>query len=251
MFELSEEVKKRIAALTDDFTHQLPSRLKELQNTLTELKKSSDIDNMKNFRLMVHKLAGSAATFGHENLSLRAKEFEAYLDGFIEDALVPTDTDWEKIEWYLDHLRVDVDDTSDLEELQAPDETDEIISNENEDQELYYPRAIHLYGFPIDLVVELSKQLGFYGYNVKVLPGLDDVESTLKAGGSELIFVHTHQFEKEARFEQRLARLKKSYPKELYVVFISDGHLRASPAVGTCRRRCLLRAAPRYRSADG
>ncbi|MFW5712018.1 MAG: diguanylate cyclase [Spirochaetota bacterium] len=222
MFELSEEVKKRIAALTDDFTHQLPSRLKELQNTLTELKKSVDIDNMKNFRLMVHKLAGSAATFGHENLSLRAKEFEAYLDGFIEDALVPTDTDWEKIEWYLDHLQVDVDDTSDLEELQAPDETDEIISNENEDQELYYTRTIHLYGFPIDQVVELSKQLGFYGYNVKVLPGLNEVEATLKTGGSELIFVHTHQFEKETRFEQRLARLKKSYPKELYVVFISD-----------------------------
>ena len=129
MFELSEEVKKRIAALTDDFGHQLPSRLKELQNTLTELKKSADIDNMKNFRLMVHKLAGSAATFGHENLSLRAKEFEAYLDGFIEDAVLPTETDWDKIGWYLDHLQIDVEDSSDLEELQAPDENDEISLN--------------------------------------------------------------------------------------------------------------------------
>lgn len=222
MFELSEEVKKRIAALTEDFTTQLPARINELQNTLIELKKSADIDTMKNFRLMVHKLAGSSATFGHENLSLRAKEFEAYLDGFIEDAVVPTETDWEKIEWYLDHLQVDVEESSELEELQAPDESDEIVLNESEDQELYYPHTIQLYGFPIDLVVELSKQLGFYGYNVKVLPGLDEITASLKAGGSQLIFVHTHQFEKDDRFEQQLARLKKNYPKELYIVFISD-----------------------------
>ena len=70
--------------------------------------------------------------------------------------------------------------------------------------------------------MELSKQLGFYGYNVKVLPGLQEVEAALEAGGSQLIFVHTHQFEKEARLEQQIARLKKKYPKELYVVFISD-----------------------------
>jgi diguanylate cyclase (GGDEF)-like protein len=222
MFELSEEVKKRIAALTDDFTHQLPSRLKDLQNTLTVLKKSADIDNMKNFRLMVHKLAGSSATFGQENMSLRAKEFGAYLDGFIEDAVVPTETDWEKIEWYLDHLQVDVEDSSELEELQAPDESDEIVLNESEDQGLYYSHTVQLYGFPIDLVVELSKQLGFYGYNVKVLPGLDEITASLNTGGSQLIFVHTHQFEKDAHFEQQLARLKKNYPKELYIVFISD-----------------------------
>ncbi len=221
--ELSEDVKKQLAALTDDFNHQLPDRFKELFKVLTELKTSADVKGMKNFRLMVHKLAGSAATFGHGNLSLRAKEFEAYLDGFIEDAVVPTHNDWEKIEWYLDHLQADVEAPAELEELQAPEDVEVPALVEVAEQKRHYTRTIFLYGFPIDLVVEISKQLGFYGYTVKVLPGLEDLENSLQAGNSQLVFVHTGQFEEESWFEQRLARLKKSFPKELYIVCVSDG----------------------------
>jgi len=220
--ELSEEVKRQLTALSDDFTHQLPLRIKELQKALLALKKTADIEGMKNFRLMVHKLAGSAATFGHENLSLEAKEFEAYLEGFVENANAPAQSEWEKIERYLEQLKTDVGDVDDLEELQAPEELEEPLTTDQEVQELYYPKNIYLFGFSIDLVVELSKQLGFYGYTVKVLPGLDILEKALESGSSQLVFVHTRQFEAAEWFQNRLSRLKKRFVKELYVVFISE-----------------------------
>ena len=220
--ELSEEVKRQLTALSEDFTHQLPIRVKELQKGLLKLKETADIEDMKNFRLMVHKLAGSAATFGHENLSLEAKGFEAYLEGFIENGNAPVLSEWEKIERYLEQLKNDVGDVDDLEELQAPEEIEEPLTTDQEVQELYYPKTIYLFGFSIDLVVELSKQLGFYGYTVKVLPGLEELERALESGSSQLIFVHTRQFKAAELFQDQLSRLKKRYTKELYVVFISE-----------------------------
>ncbi|MCF7914722.1 MAG: diguanylate cyclase [Spirochaetaceae bacterium] len=220
--ELSEEVKRQLAALSDDFTHQLPFRIQELQKALLTLRETADIQGMKNFRLMVHKLAGSAATFGHENLSLEAKEFEAYLEGFIENANAPARSEWEKIERYLEQLKTDAGGVDDLEELQAPEEIAEPLTTEQDVRSQYNPKSIYLYGFSIDLVVELSKQLGFYGYTVKVLPGLEELEKALESGSSQLIFVHTRQFEVAEGFAKQLSRLKKGYTKELYVVFISE-----------------------------
>ncbi len=220
--ELSEEVKRQLAALSDDFTQQLPTRVKELQKGLSALKETADIEGMKNFRLMVHKLAGSAATFGHENLSFEAKEFEAYLEDFIENTNAPSPIDWKKIERYLEHLKTAVGDVDDLEELQAPEEIEEPLTTDQDVQELHYHKTIYLFGFPIDLVVELSKQLGFYGYTVKVLPGLEELEKALETGSSQLIFVHTRQFEAAEWFPKQLSRLKKRYAKELYIVFISE-----------------------------
>ncbi len=221
--ELSDNIKRQLALLAEDFTRQLPGRLRELEIELTIIKNSSDTRDMKNFRLMVHKLAGSAATFGHDRLSDKAKEFELYLDDFIEKPKFPNGDEWERIEWYLDYLNQEGEDGSAVEELQELYEPEAVEQEEGRKNTVEaYDKNLYLYGLPEDLKLQLTRQLGFYGYTVNSVENFHEIEGLLCASRPAIIFIYTEVFSKQPDMEEILRGYYSDNPEACYIIFLSD-----------------------------
>lgn len=77
--ELSDNIKSKLSALSEEYSSQLPERYNEIQNTFRLARISSSAEYVTNLRLVLHKLAGSGATFGFEVLSNHAKNLFCFL----------------------------------------------------------------------------------------------------------------------------------------------------------------------------
>lgn len=75
MEELSEKVRTRLAELSASFSRQLAMRLDEIRG-LALGSDSPSIDTMRDLRTRVHRLCGSAATFGFDHLTSRLARIE-------------------------------------------------------------------------------------------------------------------------------------------------------------------------------
>ena len=220
--EISESIQKRLEALTEDFNRQLPERLKEIEKEVLLTRKDSDIEHMKNFRFMVHKLAGSAATFGQGQLSERAREFEAYLDSFIQDTLLPRENEWDKIQWYADYLRKDMDEVSDVEELQELDDATGLIDNIQAYSADNFEDTLYFYGITSDADEAIKEQLKNVGYSVETMVSGSELDMLLDSRRSQILFVHTVQFSHDPHLEDKLTVLKKRKSGSLHLIFLSE-----------------------------
>ena len=71
--------EERLAELTEEFYRSLPVRLREIA-TVTADAESGAVSAMEELRLTLHRLAGSAATFGLPKLSSSARSVEECID---------------------------------------------------------------------------------------------------------------------------------------------------------------------------
>lgn len=221
--QLSDELKKKLAALSNDFSSQLEERYKELENAISSLSEKPEIKRVTELRFLVHKLAGSAATFGYEQLSARSKEFEAYLDEIIKSGERPSAEVIGKIEAFFDYIRDESESEGTLEEIDEGEESSPEIEtksksgmpSESEGENL---KQIYLFGFSGEDLQDISHQLGFYGYTVHGTESLSELEKQLAEGQRITLFVDTHALSKE----NNLSELKEAYGELFTEVFVSN-----------------------------
>jgi len=73
----SADLKDAIAALADIFIGRIPTTLSTMESELDAIiHNSKDHNAWKNLHRQLHTLAGTAGTFGHEELGDRARELE-------------------------------------------------------------------------------------------------------------------------------------------------------------------------------
>lgn len=103
MSERSAEFVERLQALRDAYSAQLPGKIDELRQLWEAQRLKPSVDGLRTLHRLVHSLSGSGATFGYNDVSLRARELEVYLKtvlsrggaldasdiAFIETRLVP------------------------------------------------------------------------------------------------------------------------------------------------------------------
>jgi len=89
-----EDAQSRIKALFQSYRESLPPLLAELASEWDELQKQWDADVAAEFERKVHGLAGSAATFDHEELGQVARELEHTFRPLRETDYDPTDKRW-------------------------------------------------------------------------------------------------------------------------------------------------------------
>ena len=88
MAALSERVQARLRALAERFTSQLPERMREIaESAQISLDDMENIDSLRALWNNVHRLAGSAATFGFHKITVCAKRLEHLLDGVINNGV--------------------------------------------------------------------------------------------------------------------------------------------------------------------
>jgi diguanylate cyclase (GGDEF)-like protein len=84
--DFSERVQERLRALAETFTQQLPDRMRDIAGTAQQaLEDNPDPAALSSLRMHVHKLAGSAASFGFHHVTVCAKRLEHVIDTVIEE----------------------------------------------------------------------------------------------------------------------------------------------------------------------
>jgi HPt (histidine-containing phosphotransfer) domain-containing protein len=72
-------VKQRLEKLAKEYQNSVPEKLHVLQNHIEEMRPKIREDSLKNLRMDIHKMAGTAGTFGFPVVSKICKEFEINL----------------------------------------------------------------------------------------------------------------------------------------------------------------------------
>jgi len=89
MTDWEQNLQDELREVRQVYVKALEERLKQLENTVTEYRDSpADIENRNNLITIVHRLRGSAGSFGFNAISTAAEELEEWLE---ENANAPFD----------------------------------------------------------------------------------------------------------------------------------------------------------------
>lgn len=76
--------EQSLLMIIEDYRASIPNRLELLQSLVDEMRKNPRLETLKELKLQIHKLAGSAGLYGYEQVSLICKEFDERLSIKIE-----------------------------------------------------------------------------------------------------------------------------------------------------------------------
>jgi len=99
-----EEVDSKVAAISARFTTRLPERIGEIERAWASLG-DGDGDAAEVLRIVVHRLAGSASSFGYGKIGDIARGLERLLERVFDDGEWPNPEETSDIEAYIAALR--------------------------------------------------------------------------------------------------------------------------------------------------
>jgi HPt (histidine-containing phosphotransfer) domain-containing protein len=80
---------------TEEYKLTIPEKIATLRQILDDMKQKITVDNMKALRFNIHKIAGSAGTYGFGTVSKLCREFEFEIISKIEAMdKIPGDPNW-------------------------------------------------------------------------------------------------------------------------------------------------------------
>jgi diguanylate cyclase (GGDEF)-like protein len=169
------ELQEKLAALSDSYAAQLPEKLENLQQTLSQLSVTEWNDRpFEIFVRLVHGLIGSSRTFGFELLGDLARNLEEYLKPLAHAKVVLSKDQRNHIleAIYEMHQAVLHRDTT------LADQSG-LIAIAGAGQHAAAPRRIFVVEDEHELAEELKVQLGYFGYDVSVFNTLEDFRLAL------------------------------------------------------------------------
>jgi len=221
---LSGNIKSKLSAMAEDYRNQLPDRYNKIIKAFRIAQTATSSADLNGLRLLLHKLAGSGATFGFEELSTQAKILARYLDYFLRSNKIPGETDWEKFEKLLPPLKKICIPDSILEKLGELEEVEKEVKIEKAFvfEERGENKVIHILKTPDAPLAEITQQLSYFGYTIEQVTEIDDLEVALAKGLKRLLLIHVSTLNKEVSFSISIKRLKEKYTDSFYLLYVSD-----------------------------
>ncbi|TVQ27515.1 MAG: diguanylate cyclase [Spirochaetaceae bacterium] len=219
MSGLSENVQARLKALAETFASDLPTRMKEIADEAGAQLDASDALVRLSFRNAVHKLAGSAATFGYHSITVVAKRLEHILEETTECGRPITDEVARSIRMLVSELsevvrRAHSESFGDVEELAevpeegapAPDGTRSVVLMISSDE----------------LRESLQSQLEFYGFRIRIVSRLDDAEDLLCQHCRAAVVMDVERVAKDPLLVEQIHRIQEDVSRSVHVLYVSD-----------------------------
>jgi diguanylate cyclase (GGDEF)-like protein len=261
MASLSKQVQARLRALADTFASQLPERMREIaESAKVSLQDLEDREAMKTLWNNVHRLAGSAATFGFHKITVCAKRLEHLLDGVIHNGesvddrfrrtvrmLVSelaeatearhTDRGGEHEGWSTQtdeaigvaDFQDETSGTAILLEAEVADEADRDLRDRAErppaGAELREP-VVALMLPASEWTEALGEELGLYGFQTAVLDSVDSLAELTETGGPIAAVIDFSYLRAPEANVERLGVLGRTAAGQLHLVYVSgaDGY---------------------------
>jgi diguanylate cyclase (GGDEF)-like protein len=170
------ELQAKLIALSDAFAAQLPEKLKNLKQSLTQLSHTEwDERGFETLVRLVHGLIGSSQTFGFASLSNVARNLEAYLKQLAQTKAVLSKDQRDHI---LEAIR-DIQQAALHRDASLVDQSG-LIAVVRPGHDAVAPRRIFVVEDEHELAEELKVQLGYFGYDVSVFNTLEDFRLALQ-----------------------------------------------------------------------
>ena len=225
---LSESIKTKLAAMAEDYLRQLPARFNEILIDTKNAKVNGSRKSLEILKNSIHKLAGSGATFGFDDLSKKSKELEEYLSSFLQDNMDSNSPDWDFFSSSLSEIEsmCKPEEFEELEELEELDDMSvpDTINNSIDLQADRYERnmLIYLSDEEDSVLSENSDQMAIFGFQIEALHTIPEVKKNLKRDKSRVLIVNSAFIENNEANSQRLMELKKSCSFVLSIIFVAD-----------------------------
>ena len=219
--ELPPTLRHQLTALVDDYIRQLPQRIVEIEEGFARIGESpGDIETYLHLRLLLHKLAGSGATFGFAEISSSAKSIENQLTAIIDSGLLDADAVESELSVAFDRLKIICSVEASKVEMEKLEQQSEVVEKGSHGS---HHREIILFSREEDgHTNDLSDQLGFFGFSAEPVNDLRVFKKLMKENPSRLAIIHTNVFNKGKTAVDTLVELKTEFENEVKYVFISE-----------------------------
>ena len=219
--DLPEALRQQISALVDEYVHQLPGRLEEIDRASQVLRQDpADMDAYVELRLLVHKLAGSGATFGFAEISRSAWDFENYLTTVIDSGLPDTGSAAGKLQVAIEDLKDACSTKNTVADLETADDG---AGKTEEAKPITTRRGILVFSrIESEEIIDLKNQLGFFGFTAESVADLKAFRKRIDDNPEQLAIIHTNVIEKNKKTIRSLQAVKNNYPDEVKYILISE-----------------------------
>ncbi len=200
------------------YRKQLPERVEEIRNAREIIRRNQDdAYGYEKLRLLVHKLAGSGATFGFDRITDYGRRAEGEVNEILTDSLPPDTEKMESLDRTLSALEGEcmkeggagAGDVGSLEELEStserpePSRTIAVLSRQTDEE-----------------LDDLADQVGFFGFDVIRVTGIDSLAETIGSGG--IAIIHTNFITRDEDARKRLLELRSGHEYDTHYIFVSD-----------------------------
>lgn len=210
-------IQDQLAQLRQSFTAHLPSRVAEIVQAQQDAMSAQwSTETLKKFHRLAHSLAGSAATFGHADIGQSARQLEIQVKPLLEQGIAPTPEQVVMIGERLKALKDLVMPTP----LRRMGEQRVIRTVEAPPQEKEINRQILLVTGD-GHVDQLATQIGYFGYVVRHIHGMDGLTRQLEELSPVAVIVDTDRLQTEM-YSSRLAQIRKDDGTRIPIVYISS-----------------------------
>ncbi len=241
MTGLSERVQQRLRALTAQFSQQLPDRMRIIAESARRVfDESPTEDTLWSLRNDVHKLAGSAATFGFHHLSATAKRVEHTIDELVQGEA--SSEDLQELRMLLSDLDVTArgqdcglasngsvarSGDDDLEMLEAeedvaPETPASPLSGVNVGSRASVVRRAVAIAVDGTLAGDLEAQLDFFGFEHRRISEIAEVRGLVSACTQTALVIDAHAITGDPAIADELSRLKHEHETGFHVACVSD-----------------------------
>ncbi|MBI9108270.1 MAG: diguanylate cyclase [Spirochaetales bacterium] len=214
---ISEKTNKKLFELRKDYIRKLPGRynvIKKLSVDATE--NGESIATLTDLRINIHKMAGSAATFGLEALTEAAKSFEVYIEELLSKNKTLSGKSSKELIRHLQNIR---EICADPEKYTDPSDVIYPISDFSDKQE---KKIIFVLGEKDSISKDLSEQLGYFGYTVDILNNFSTLKNHMQEARNELLIMNTDVIENKPMTAAAIKKIKDDSNRHLGIIYFSD-----------------------------
>jgi len=212
-------IAERLSALSRDFQERLKGRFVELRTVLTSLfGQPGDRDVLRELRVRVHNLAGAGATFGFEALSDYSKRVEAFLDRIVKEEKPVSRPILKEIELMIGEMERLGETDNPGKEMDAKMEMPENTKRRG----ITSKKSLFLFENDEEVVRDLTRQLGYFGYSVQRIAGIDVLTDLLSDAYRQLVIVNTSVLAEDPNAQSFLHNLKYEHEDAVNFIFISE-----------------------------
>jgi diguanylate cyclase (GGDEF)-like protein len=226
MAETPSSPKDKLQRLRDSFAEQLPRKVAQIRESWNAVQGlGGNAEEMKQFLLMLHTLAGSAPSFGFKALGVAVREIETILKG-LEGNSPPSQAVKGKIGTKLQELSAATGICA--EAAVVPSGMLQVGSRNDTAEETN--RLIFIVDDDTALAEHLAVQIGCFGYKVRFFTELKDMKKALMMSAPAVIISDMSFPEGNFAGAEAIMELKRDYSDcaDIPVIFMSQrNHLEA------------------------
>ncbi len=213
---ISEKTSKKLNELRQGYFSKLPRRFNEIKTLSSQaVAAQSDYEVMAGLKMALHKIAGSAATFGINRLTETAGKFEILIETIIGSSANIDQAATKLIHQYLLEMREICADPEKYSENTGLDEDGDNTGSGTE------KKIVFVLGEKDSVAKDLSEQLGYFGYHVEILKSFSALKEHMEAADNELLILNSSIIENNPKTADVVKNIKYDYKRQLGIIFFS------------------------------